>query len=264
MRLTCKHPVQVKGCTIGGDAPLICLPLVAKDKKDLLAQAEASLPQAPDLLEWRVDGFEGVTDIEASLEALRALAAAIDPVPMIYTCRIDKEGGMCSLAPDRRLELITAAIETGLPDIVDIELCNAAAFIETVMEAAAASGIKVILSSHYFEETPDEGTILGRLTGAQEAGAHIAKVAVMPRNYQDVLVLLSATLKARSGAVEIPIVTISMGAEGGITRLAGGLFGADITFAVGNEASAPGQIPIGELRQAMAVIYAESLRSLKR
>jgi 3-dehydroquinate dehydratase-1 len=255
MRLTCKHPIQVKGCTIGGEAPLICLPLVAKDKSALLEQAEELLPLAPDLLEWRVDGFEAVTDMAASLDALHALTAAIEPVPMIYTCRIDTEGGMCSLAPERRLELITAAMETGLPDIVDIELCNDAAFIETVMQAAEAKGIKVIVSSHYFEETPAEATIVDRLTGAQEAGAHIAKVAVMPRNYQDVLVLLSATLKARNELLDIPIVTMSMGAEGGVTRLAGGLFGADITFAIGKNASAPGQIPIGELRQAMAVLY---------
>jgi 3-dehydroquinate dehydratase I len=255
MRPTCKHPLQVKGCTIGGEAPLICLPLVAKDKRALLQQAEELLPLAPDLLEWRIDGFAAVTDKEASLDALRALAAAIDPVPMIYTCRIDKEGGMCSIDPHQRLELIIAAIETGLPDIVDIELCNNATFIETIMNAAESRGIKVIVSAHYFEETPDEATILSRLTGAQKVGAHIAKVAVMPKNYQDVLVLLGATLKARSELLEIPIVTMSMGAEGGVTRLAGGLFGSDITFAIGKNASAPGQIPIGELRQAMAVLY---------
>jgi 3-dehydroquinate dehydratase I len=262
MRLTCKRPVQVKACTIGGEAPLICLPLVAKDRSALLQQAEALLPLAPDLLEWRIDGFEAVTDMDASCDALRALATAIDPIPMIYTCRIDQEGGMCSIAPRQRLELITAAIDTGLADIVDIELCNSAAFIETIMKAAKAHGTKVIISSHYFEETPDETTILSRLTGAQKAGAHIAKVAVMPQNYQDVLVLLGATLKARSELLEIPLVTMSMGAEGGVTRLAGGLFGSDITFAIGKNASAPGQIPIGELRQAMAVLYHSTVNPL--
>jgi 3-dehydroquinate dehydratase-1 len=48
---------------------------------------------------------------------------------------------------------------------------------------------------------------------------------------------------------------MSMGPEGGLTRVAGGLFGSDLTFAIGKEASAPGQIPIGELRQAMTVLY---------
>ena len=81
------------------------------------------------------------------------------------------------------------------------------------------------------------------------------KNKVMPKDYADVLTLLGATLKARTGAVKVPIVTMSMGPEGGVTRVAGGLFGSDLTFAVGKDASAPGQIPIGGLRQAMKLLY---------
>jgi 3-dehydroquinate dehydratase-1 len=52
------------------------------------------------------------------------------------------------------------------------------------------------------------------------------------------------------------MITMSLGPEGRITRLAGGLFGTDITFAMGEAASAPGQIRIQTLRQAMAALYA--------
>jgi len=69
------------------------------------------------------------------------------------------------------------------------------------------------------------------------------------------LTLLNATNRARNTSVEVPIVTMSMGPEGQITRLAGGLFGSDITFAIGKNASAPGQIPIAALREAMAIFY---------
>ena len=86
-------------------------------------------------------------------------------------------------------------------------------------------------------------------------GAHIAKAAVMPNSQRDVLVLLNATLKARTEALQIPIITMSMGKLGIVTRIAGGLFGSDITFAAGKEASSPGQIPIGKLRAAMATLY---------
>ena len=113
----------------------------------------------------------------------------------------------------------------------------------------------MILSSHDFVKTPDQATIFKRLVRAQELGAHIAKTAVMPKSYADVLTLLEATLRARTEALEIPMVTMAMGAEGVVTRLAGGLFGSDITFAIGKAASAPGQIPIEDLRQAMAVLY---------
>ena len=42
---------------------------------------------------------------------------------------------------------------------------------------------------------------------------------------------------------------MSMGALGSITRVAGFLYGSDMSFAVGKEASAPGQIPIADARQ---------------
>ena len=79
----------------------------------------------------------------------------------------------------------------------------------------------------------------------------------MPENYEDVLTVLSATNKARNETVQIPIVTMSMGLKGAVSRLAGGLFGSDITFANGMQASAPGQIPIEGLRTAMALLYNE-------
>ena len=76
----------------------------------------------------------------------------------------------------------------------------------------------------------------------------------MPKNYGDVLVLLGATYKARVEILDIPIITMSMGGEGAITRIAGGLFGSDLTFAIGKASSAPGQIPIGEIRKAWEVL----------
>ncbi len=255
MRLQCKRTVHIKEKTIGGAAPLICLPLVARQRADLTGQAKELMALAPDLLEWRIDGFDNAEVIEESLQALADLRAATASVPLIFTCRIDMEGGIRKISREKRLELMTASIRTGLPDMVDIELCNDAAFIEAILNTSERHGVKVILSFHDFEKTPDEDFIVGRLVRAQELGAHIAKAAVMPKNQKDVLVLLNATLKARTEKLQIPMVTIAMGAQGAVTRLAGGLFGSDITFAIGKNTSAPGQIPIGKLRQAMAVLY---------
>ena len=255
--MQCERPVTVRGKTIGGAAPLVCLPLVAKDAGDLMLQARELVSLAPDLLEWRIDGFGNVENIGESLQALAGLRAVAGSLPLIFTCRIDSEGGMRAMARETRLKLITASIETGLLDLVDIELCNDAAFIETVLDTAKRHDVKVILSFHDFEKTPGEDVILERLVRAQQMGGHIAKVAVMPQNYHDVLVLLGATLKARTAMLQIPVVTMAMGNEGVVTRLAGGLFGSDITFAIGKNASAPGQILIGELRKAMSILYSE-------
>ena len=256
MRLQCRRPVKVRGKIIGGAAPLVCLPLVAKDSDDLLRQNRELMPLDPDLLEWRIDGFNAVADVDHSLATLARLRSAMgDNIPLIFTCRTDLEGGMGHVSRETRLNLVMSAMATGMVDIVDVELCNDGAFIETVRSAATKNGVNVILSSHDFEKTPGEAVILERLGRAQALGADIAKIAAMPKNYQDVLLLLNATLRARTDLLEIPMVTISMGEEGLLSRLAGGLFGSDITFAMGKAESAPGQIPIRTLRQAMSVLY---------
>ena len=255
MRLQSGAPVRVKNLVIGGTMPLICLPLVAAEKSDLLQQAEELKQLSPDLLEWRVDGYGLMEDADACIDALKELQAAMGSIPLIFTCRIHAEGGFKKTPQAARLNLITEAIGAGAVDIVDIEMCNEPSFIESVKKVAKARGTKLILSFHNFTDTPDENTLHDKLLQAQDLGADIAKIAVMPKDYADVLTLLGATLRARTGAVKVPMVTMSMGTEGVVTRVAGGLFGSDITFAIGKSASAPGQIPIGALRNAMSTLY---------
>ena len=255
MRLQSKHPLKVKSTVIGGKMPLICLPIVAKDREDLMAQALELCALSPDLIEWRVDAYGGVADIKDCCDVLAALQKILDSIPLIFTCRTQAEGGMAEISDADRLSLILGAMETGLVDILDTELCNSPEFIDSVIAAAKASGSRVILSCHDFEKTPSMEFILGKLTEAQDRGADIAKLAAMPQGYKDVLTLMEATVAARQGQVEIPIVTISMGDRGGVSRVAGGVFGSDITFAIGKNASAPGQIPIKTLREAMSALY---------
>jgi 3-dehydroquinate dehydratase-1 len=255
MRLQSETKVTVRDKIIGGPDPVICLPLVAKEKSEVLRQAEELKQFNPDLVEWRIDSYENVEDVDDSLGVLKALREKIGNIPLIFTCRIDVEGGFKQISADIRLKLMQAAIGCGLLDLADVEMCNETAFIENIKDVARRNGTRLIFSYHNFDQTPDEAFIFDKLVQAQEMGADVAKVAVMPKDYKDVLVLLSATLKARTEHLRIPIITMSMGPEGGVTRLAGGLFGSDLTFAIGKEASAPGQIPIGELRQAMTVLY---------
>jgi 3-dehydroquinate dehydratase-1 len=255
MKQQSKVQVTVRKVVIGGLKPLICLPLVGESREKILQEAKELLALHPDLLEWRIDACEKVENIADCLTVLHELRQSISEIPLIFTCRIDLEGGLKKIAQEKRLQLFTAAITSGNIDIVDIELCNGAEFVKVIIEQAAANNVKVILSYHNFKETPSEAFIYAKLVEAQTAGADIAKLAVMPHNYADVLTLLSATNRARNEWVRVPLVTMAMGEEGAISRLAGGLFGSDITFAIGLQASAPGQIPIKDLRTGMALLY---------
>lgn len=255
MRPESQKKVNVRDTLIGGPKVAVCLPLAANEPSALLDQAGKSAGMKPDLLEWRVDSYDGVENTAKCLNVLEAMRTAIGGMPLIFTCRIHSEGGARQLSQEHRLDLIIAAIRSGHVDIVDIEMRNESDFIESVREACQKAGNPLMLSYHDFEKTPEEGFICDTLAQAQSLGASIAKMAVMPNNYGDVLTLMNATHLARTGSVQIPIVTMAMGAVGSITRVAGGLFGSDITFALGQDASAPGQIPIDRLRQAMEVVY---------
>lgn len=255
MRQQSKVQITVRGKVIGGEKPLICLPLVGDTRDGILKEAEELVTLKPDLLEWRIDAYDNVENIEDCLSTLEELRNAIGETALIFTCRIDQEGGMKEISRNSRLSLCTAVMKTGEVDIIDIELCNDNEFIQIIRGQAKAEDVKLILSYHNFKETPSETFICAKLEEAQTAGADISKLAVMPKDYGDVLTLLSATNKARTETVQGPIVTMSMGKEGVISRLAGGLFGSDITFAIGIETSAPGQVPIAELKTGMALLY---------
>ena len=87
----------------------------------------------------------------------------------------------------------------------------------------------------------------------EQLGADIAKIAVMPRRPEDVAVLLGVT----SEAVEMmscPVMTMSMGGQGVISRMAGQIFGSAVTFGTVGQASAPGQIPLDRLKEILTLI----------
>lgn len=255
MRIESKHKVCVGDLVIGGPKPLICIPLIGNSPSLVLDQAKAIAELQPDLIEWRVDALAGLADTDDWLGVLGDIRSCCPSIPLIFTCRSHLEGGLQELNPERRQTLIEKAISSDLVDIVDVEMCNSADFIEAVRLSAKDSECRLILSHHNFTSTPPESFIVDQLVMAETLGADIGKIAVMPTSYADVLTLLKASLQARSGPVSIPQVTISMGEAGVVSRVAGGLFGCDITFAVGSEASAPGQIPIKELRQSMELFF---------
>jgi 3-dehydroquinate dehydratase-1 len=255
MRMESEIKVRVRGRIIGGPDTMICLPLVAGEKSEVLDRAGELKRFEPDLIEWRIDHYKNVENIGDSMDVLKALREKIGNIPLVFTCRAHAEGGFKEVREGIRLNLIQAAVESGHIDLADVELCSKPAFIEKVKETAMRFKTRLIFSYHSFDETPEEAFILEKLIKAQDIGADIAKIAVMPKNYKDVLILINATLKARTELLKIPMIAISMGNEGRVSRLAGGLFGSDLTYAVGNMTSAPGQIEIGDLRRAMAVLY---------
>lgn len=254
MILAARKQIKVKGMTIGGGSPLVCVPIVARDEQSLSDQARKIVTGGPDMIEWRVDFFDQAEKPDSLKKALRILGQTIGSIPLVFTCRAFEEGGAREISLEDRISIIETALSTRVPDLIDIELSSGTEAVGKVVSASGKDNVQTIISFHDFHKTPSKEFIKEKLYAAQQAGGSIAKVAVMPQGVEDILTLLEANVEARRGPVEIPIITMAMGKIGVITRMAGWLFGSDVTFAVGDQASAPGQIPIKQLRKGIEVL----------
>ena len=81
------------------------------------------------------------------------------------------------------------------------------------------------------------------------------KLAVMPQSMQDVLNLLEETSHFHQEFPDHPLITMSMGPKGCISRISGEFFGSCVTFGAGEKASAPGQLPVDELETMLGILH---------
>lgn len=237
-----------------GQPALICVPLVGRDEAALQAELDFVLPQCADLIEWRIDHFLAVGDLEAVIRTGRMIRNKAAAVPLLLTCRSTREGGQSIALSDKEVVLLYSELcRAGCVDLVDVEMDSDVTHLLTSIESARAMGIGVVLSWHDFHSTPAIELLAARFQRAFELGADVAKVAVMPLQPDDVLTLLAATAHS-SRTLPIPLVSMSMGALGALSRIAGWMFGSAVTFAAGRNPSAPGQLSVSEVRQAMRLL----------
>ena len=245
-------------------SPSIIVPLTARDPEELErqigelddARPAAGAPRLFDLVEWRVDLYEPFTagagsDPAPAVAALQRIAESLPDTPVLATFRTRAEGGTAEISPADYVTLLRALADTGLAAAVDVEYRHELS--AEAIDAAHAAGVPVVASNHDFEATPPAEEIVRRLRAMEDAGADVAKIAVMPRSAADVVTLLAATEQAHR-LVGVPLVTMSMGALGAVTRLGGGVFGSAATFATVGPPSAPGQLPAEGVRSALDLL----------
>ncbi len=247
--------IQVQGKPLaGGVLPAIITPLVGKTQADVLDEVAPIVPKKPDLLEWRIDFFEAIGDIPAVIDTALAIRKAAGGIPVLLTRRNVTEGGQhVPIAEPAVVAMYVAACKARCVELIDYELSNALEDLQALREVSKACGIGMIMSYHNFQMTPDAATLDSKFVAAGKLGADVAKVAVMPVNDLDALTLLAATRRARE-SLEVPLISMSMGGLGSVSRVMGWIYGSAATFAVGKGSSAPGQIAIEDLRTALAIV----------
>ena len=273
-----------------GGLPAVAVSLTGPSLAQARTQARSAIDAGADVLELRVDLLEEAgalaapTPLDAAtaaaqvLECLRGLGEAIDTTdganagsPVLLTCRTAAEGGRAQL-DDAAYGALLRSVLDGLTDwaperrpaAIDVEVQRGC--LPQVCTQAHALSIDVVASFHDFEATPADEALEEVLARMAREGADLAKIAVWPTSTDDVARLLGVCARATAGAGErsglgVPVAAMSMGALGAVSRVAPA-FGSALTFAVVPDeqgqarASAPGQLPIQDVRRCLELLRA--------
>lgn len=272
-----------------GGLPAVAVSLTGPSLAQAGTQARSAVDAGADVLELRVDLLEEAGTLAAPepldaaaaaariLECLRGLGEAIaaDGVdadaaaPVLLTCRTAAEGGRAQLDDASYVALLCSVLD-GLADwaperrpvAIDVEVQRGC--LPQVCTQARGLGIDVVASFHDFEATPADEVLEEVLTRMAREGADLAKIAVWPTGADDVARLLGVCARATADAGEgaglgVPVAAMSMGALGAVSRVAPA-FGSALTFAVVPDeqgearASAPGQMPIQDVRRCLELL----------
>jgi len=272
----------------------VAAPLPGPPAAHARAQARHAIDAGADVLELRVDLLEEVDALVAFteapgeepsttdsmvvttaaaqvLECLRRMADVVDVTPLLLTCRTAAEGGRARLDDSGYGALLCSVLdelagwEPGRrPSAIDVEVQRGC--LPQVSEQAHGLGIDVVASFHDFKTTPADDVLEDVLSRMASEGADLAKIAVWPTGADDVARLLGVCARATAApgkgtGLGLPVAAMSMGALGAVSRVAP-VFGSALTFAVvpdeqgETQASAPGQLPIQDVRRCLELLRA--------
>jgi 3-dehydroquinate dehydratase-1 len=247
--------VNVKGVAIGAGKPKIIVPIFGKTKNEIIEKAKGFKGMNIDIVEWRVDFYDEASNIEKVLSVLKELRTSLKDIPILFTFRTKKEGGEKEITMEEYTKLNKAVAESGDVELIDVEIFSGDEVVNENIKNIHQVGGFVVGSNHDFFKTPNKDEIVSRLRKMQDMGADIPKIAVMPKSIDDVLTLLMATNEMHVKYADRPIITMSMGPIGVISRLSGEVFGSSLTFGAIGQVSAPGQIPVDELVNVLDTLH---------
>ena len=242
------QPIQIRNVEIGSGVPKVIVPIVGKTEEAILAKAGEIASMPIHTVEWRVDFYDDVFDTEKTLATLKKLRCALGTLPLLFTFRTKKEGGEKEITMEQYTALNLAVAASGDADLIDVEIFSGDGVVKANIDGIHKAGALVVGSNHDFFATPEKDDIVSRLRKMQEMGADIPKIAVMPT-------LLAATAEMHETYADRPIITMSMSAKGVISRLSCEAFGSAMTFGAVGQVSAPGQIPVEQLRQVLDILH---------
>lgn len=230
------------------------VPITAKTKEQALAQAQVIANTADaDLAEFRIDLLSFASDTKQVIALGHELKKILGNKLMIATIRTKNEGGQLEISDADYGKTYQAYLKNPFMDWLDVEMFRDQKVVSEIVQKAHQKKVLVVMSNHDFQKTPIQDEIEKRLLKQDQMGADILKIAVMPKSKQDVFTLMNATLKVSQQTTK-PLLTMSMGQLGTISRVATANMGGSYSFGMIGEASAPGQIDVTKLKQILKTV----------
>nr|WP_317360145.1 type I 3-dehydroquinate dehydratase [uncultured Tyzzerella sp.] len=249
-----KNYINIKNVKIGEGLPKICVPLIIQNDEEILEKIEELKLVKLDLIELRIDYYEKVNCLSSVKNLLKILNENFKNIPIIFTFRTKDEGGEKNISLDYYEKLNIEVIKTGYIDLIDLQFFIKKNIINNITLQANKYNVKIILSNHNFNFTPKKDELIKILCNMEKLKPHLLKIAVMPKTKKDILNLMYVANEINVN-YNIPIIAVSMGDLGFITRVIGGMFGSCITFGVAKKSSAPGQIDANKLYNLIDSLY---------
>lgn len=255
------HALQqtTKTVEIGGGRSKVICSVTGADAAALAGNLRAIDYTVVDLVEWRVDTLANFDD--AIIQGVSRVVRRESPVPILATFRTVAQGGTGDSATYARV--VNTLLNTGV-DAVDIEYTHPQS--KTLLETATIRGVAVICSHHELHSTGKIEDIIAELTQmqnyvrnvvaqtrsqlAEDDPTHLGwgslKYVSQAANPMDALKLMLAVRHFVDVYAEIPVIALSMGEAGQVTRVFPSTAGSAATYAsVKGVATAAGQIDHG-------------------
>ncbi|WP_106913635.1 type I 3-dehydroquinate dehydratase [Acinetobacter baumannii] len=230
------------------------VPITAKTKEQALAQAQVIANTADaDLAEFRIDLLSFASDTKQVIALGHELKKILGNKPMIATIRTKNEGSQLEISDADYGKTYQAYLKNPFMDWLDVEMFRDQKVVSEIVQKAHQKKVLVVMSNHDFQKTPSQDEIEKRLLKQDKMGADVLKIAVMPKSKQDVFTLMNATLKVSQQTTK-PLLTMSMGQLGTISRVATANMGGSYSFGMIGQASAPGQIDVTKLKQILQTV----------
>jgi len=225
--------------SLESDAPTITAVLVKRIEKRTVLNALAA---GADMLEIRVDTF-AKRDIDALISGIKRLKGyeGAETTPLILTCRASSEGGANDISPREKRSIFQALMP--FVDYIDIELRKAAGF-KDIIRTAVKAGVGVIISYHNFKSTPTAARLEELIEKGKALGGGTVKIAAAVHSTAELKRLAKALLNHKG------LIIIGMGPLGAASRVFFPLLGSLTTYGSITASSAPGQMPVAELKKA--------------